>query len=41
MFACQKNGPDKNGPAGPILDENMVGLDQYGQLNMIQPDQFW
>ena len=24
-----KNGPDKNGPAGPILDEKMVWPDQY------------
>ena len=25
----QKNGPDKNGPAGPILDEKLVWPDQY------------
>ena len=30
MLACHgKNGPDKNGPAGPILDEKMVRPDQY------------
>ena len=25
----QKNGPDKNGPAGPILGEKIVRPDQY------------
>ena len=25
----QKNGPGKNGPAGPILDEKMVWLDRF------------
>ena len=30
ILAChRKNGPDKNGPAGPILDEKMVRPDQY------------
>ena len=24
-----KNGPDKNGPAGQILDKTMIRLDQY------------
>ena len=29
-LAChRKVGPVKNGPAGPILDEKMVWLDQY------------
>jgi len=31
QMAChRKNGPGKNGPAGPILDEKIV-----------RPDQFW
>ena len=30
LWICHgKNGPDKNGPAGPILDEKMVRPDQY------------
>ena len=30
ILSCHgKNGPDKNGPAGPILDEKMVRPDQY------------
>ena len=30
VWACHgKNGPDKNGPTGPILDEKMVRPDQY------------
>ena len=29
-LAChEKNGPDKNGPTGPILDEKMVRPYQY------------
>ena len=27
LYCHRKNGPGKNGPAGPILDEKMVQLD--------------
>jgi len=37
----RKNGPGKNGPAGPILGEKIIQPDHFGQLKMVRPDHFW